>query len=897
MKRMRHAAFACLALLPLLVPPAALAAPSPSVRFAPLVTRADSLVSARQVPAAERFLDSLVTAARARGDRELEMVAVVRRAGSWLYTRGPDPAMAEAERGIVLARALRDTGAWTRSLMVVQYAAFDAERFREGEAAARRMIALAHRRGDLEAEAVGAIGLGYVALQARANARAVTHYRRAIAVAKAAKTVRHELRARVGLARALFGLGRLDEARSELRTVVALAQQTKDLQAESEAWNNLGAYEQQEGDPTLAPRYYERSLQVRRRAGLRTSSGVSNLALTQLNLGRYSDAAATLMADLPSLLRNGTLSDRLVHARTLGEVRLSQRRYAEADSLLDWAWTTADSMNSPQQAIPASESRFRQLLVEDDPQRILDFGTRLFARYESSMSIAEHIPIVVGMSRARLMQNRPDLALQTLRPYFAAAETSRTITSTRRADLELGISWVYQSVDPAKALQHLNRAVQLWENARDAVRLPEYREATSLPSEFVVAASVLWFDSIKEGTPRMRATRAFEAMQRFKGRTLLERGAAARGIERPNAVWSFSLISLQRSGLRPGEVLLDYHLGRETGVLFVVTTRSLTAHRLPGNDSLATLVSRFRDLQRDPRSSPVLREAAGRELSRRLLGPAGAELAAGTRVLVSPAASLGSVPYAVLTGPSGVPLAQTHELVNVPSATWLMGERRRPALLKPRLAVVGRTTDDRDRELVGVGEETRWLERQFNRVAARVHSGDRTLDQVLEVMRQGQVLHVASHAQASPENPWDSALLLGQGHDEGAWLTAERIARERLPARLAVIAGCNSDVGSPMLSENVNGLSSAFLAAGASAVVATLWAVDDRVAQRWTESFYSELARGRTVGEAARVAQAMLRADPATAHPAHWAAFVTVGDPTLHVPLAPRASLFPGLLR
>lgn len=887
----------CLLALPALLLAGSARAVPPSVRLMGVSLHADSLVMARQVPAAERYLDSLVTVARARGDRELEMVAVLRRGSSWLYTRGAATATAEVERGIVLARALRDTGAWCRGLMVVQYAAFDAGQIKAGEAAARKIITLARPRADRESEAVGSIGLGYAALQNRAYARAVTQYRRAIVSAQAAGIVRHELRARVGLARAQFGLARLDEARSELRTVVALAQQTKDVQSEADAWNNLGAYEQQRGDPTLAPRYYERSLVVRRRAGLRTSGIVSNLALTQLQLGRFADAATTLLADLPSLLRTGTPSERLLHARTLGEVRISQRRYAEADSLLSWAWRSADSLGSAQEAVPAADSYFRLLLVGGTPAPILNFGTRLLERYESRMNMNERVTVVVGLARARLVQGRPDAALQLLRPYQAAADTAKTLTPPTRADLQLAIANAYQPTDPAKALTWLGRGVQTWENARGSLRSPLHREAQALPSEFATTTAELWLTQVRTGTAQQRTIRAFEAMQRFKGRTLLERGAAVRGLERSAGSWSFSLAALQRSGLRPEEVFLDYQIGRASGYVFVVTTRSIGVHAVPGDDSLRLLVSRFRDLQRDPRSSASLREAAGRELSRRLLGPASREIASASRVLVSPMATLGSVPFAVLTGPAGAPLGQTHELVNVPSAAWLIDERRRPGPSTARLAVVGRTTDDHARTLEGVAGETRWLERQFERVVSRVHPGDRTLADVLEVMRQGQVLHVASHATANAENPWDSAMLLGRGDDESAWLTAERIALERLPARLCVIAGCNSDVRSPMMTENANGLSSAFLAAGASTVVATLWAVDDRVTEKWTQAFYSELGRGHTVGEAARSAQAALRADPATAHPAYWAAFVTVGDPTLRPRLVPRPSLLPGVLR
>ncbi|MEO5988309.1 MAG: CHAT domain-containing protein, partial [Candidatus Eisenbacteria bacterium] len=708
---------------------------APSVRFAGVISRADSLVTMRRVPAAERYLDSLVIAARANGDRELEMVAVLRRAGSWLFTRNAAVAKAEAERGIVMARAVRDTGAWCRGLMVVQYAAFDAQEPREGESAARRLIGLSRHRGDREAEAVGHIGLGYGALQNQAFAHSAVEYRRAIALAQAAKVARHELRARVGLARAMNGLGRLDDARSENRNAIALAQRMKDGLAEADAWNNLGACEQRLGDPSLSPRFYERSVQLRRRMGAGTSNSVSNLALTQLQLGRYADAAATLMADRPSLGRSGTVSEGLLHARILGEVRLSQRRYAEAESLFTWCWLTADSLGSAEEAIPAGIGMLRYLSIQAEPARTVEFASRLLARYDSRLTFNDRMAIVPPLAQARLLLGQRTVAVQLLRPVAAEAETARSVVFPRRAELELVLAEALREREPDDALAHLARAARDWEAGRQALRTPEHREAQSIPSQLATLTSRVWLEGVRKGTPATRTVHAFEAVQRYKGRTLLERGSAVRGIERARDTWGFSLAAFQRSGLRPGEVLLDYSLERDYGYLFVVTPHRLAVHAMPGNDSLGVWVSRFRDIQRDPRSSVSLRDAATRELSRRLLGPAAGELGASTRVLVSPSASLGSVPFAVLTGPSGAPLEQTHELVNVPSAAWLFEERRRAAPVMPRLAVVGRTTDDRGRALEGVAGETRWLGRQFDQVATCVHAGDRPLDQVLDVMR------------------------------------------------------------------------------------------------------------------------------------------------------------------
>ena len=87
------------------------------------------------------------------------------------------------------------------------------------------------------------------------------------------------------------------------------------------------------------------------------------------------------------------------------------------------------------------------------------------------------------------------------------------------------------------------------------------------------------------------------------------------------------------------------------------------------------------------------------------------------------------------------------------------------------------------------------------------------------------------------------------------------------------------------------GLGRAFLFAGATSVVATLWRVADRVALREMELFHRQLRRGIPTAEALRRAQVStlgeLRAGklkladgtPIAATPALWAAFVVAGDP------------------
>jgi CHAT domain-containing protein len=79
--------------------------------------------------------------------------------------------------------------------------------------------------------------------------------------------------------------------------------------------------------------------------------------------------------------------------------------------------------------------------------------------------------------------------------------------------------------------------------------------------------------------------------------------------------------------------------------------------------------------------------------------------------------------------------------------------------------------------------------------------------------------------------------------------------------------------------EGMPNLAAAWLTAGARAVIATLWRVDDRVTAELVEDFYAALASGRTVAEALAAAQRQVRDEPGHAAPRYWAGFVLLGDP------------------
>jgi len=106
-----------------------------------------------------------------------------------------------------------------------------------------------------------------------------------------------------------------------------------------------------------------------------------------------------------------------------------------------------------------------------------------------------------------------------------------------------------------------------------------------------------------------------------------------------------------------------------------------------------------------------------------------------------------------------------------------------------------------------------------------------------------------------------------------------------------VLSACASAGGAVLAGEGLQGLSSAFLAAGVPTLVATLWPVDDLATARLMERFYDRLADGATVGQALREARAeSARQGEALAD---WSAFVVVGDPDRRLALAGHRRLPP----
>jgi CHAT domain-containing protein len=145
------------------------------------------------------------------------------------------------------------------------------------------------------------------------------------------------------------------------------------------------------------------------------------------------------------------------------------------------------------------------------------------------------------------------------------------------------------------------------------------------------------------------------------------------------------------------------------------------------------------------------------------------------------------------------------------------------------------------------------------------------------------VIHFATHGSFNKKNPLFSGLELQPDAKNDGRLQVYEIVGLHLRAQLVTLSACETALGSGYFDEipagdEFVGLTRAFLSAGTSAVVASLWEVNDSSTAQLMRSFYRHVSR-QSPSESFAIAQrAMLHGDTAHRHPYYWAAFVVVGN-------------------
>lgn len=335
-------------------------------------------------------------------------------------------------------------------------------------------------------------------------------------------------------------------------------------------------------------------------------------------------------------------------------------------------------------------------------------------------------------------------------------------------------------------------------------------------------------------------------------------------------------IASQAVGLRPGQALLQWHRSGDRVVACVVDARSVRHHAwtVPDLDErlrgLRFQLDVFRHgAQRLAAHAALLKarvQQQARALHDVLWAPVRPWLEDAVELVIVPHRELHYVPFAALHDGSSW-LVQHHALRYAASAEAALAALQaapQPDAMGQApvvLAAGGAALPHAALELEGVAEA--WS-RQGAPLPATHASATR--DHWLAHAPRASMLHLACHGQFRADNPAFSHLQL---HD--APLTLEEIAQGRLQADLVVLSACDSGVSRIRPGNELLGLVRAFGLAGARAVIASHWPVDDAATAGLMVELHRRLAAGHPPSLALSHAQRAAAAQGA--HPFAWAAF------------------------
>jgi len=363
--------------------------------------------------------------------------------------------------------------------------------------------------------------------------------------------------------------------------------------------------------------------------------------------------------------------------------------------------------------------------------------------------------------------------------------------------------------------------------------------------------------------------------------------------------------------LSPNVALLEYFLGEETRLVFVVTREKVLAVSLAASpEMLFSTIQRFRD-EAVEGISPLRSgsEDCDRTLSALydiLIHPVEKEISHVEHLVIVPHGILHYLPFQALRATrEGKPryLVESYAVSYLPSASVLKYARTKNKENRKNIFAAGNPTTEL-LPLPAAEKEAREVSALFE--DKLVLTGERAT----ETLVKGESPHydvvlLSTHGEMLHEDPLRSNLRFVPAAGNDGRLTVDEIFDMNIKANLVTLSACETALargkggGFPQ-GDDLVGLSRAFIHAGTPSTVASLWKVADESTVTLMQAFYRNL-QSMSKAEALRQAQLELMgfripytaqrgivttklagSEPGTpvdcSHPFFWAPFILVGD-------------------
>jgi CHAT domain-containing protein/tetratricopeptide (TPR) repeat protein len=844
--------------------------------------------------------DQALLLARQSGDQALERRALIGKARYQIFRIGQyQQGLVTAQQAAEIPASAGDTGQQALAWKTLASAQAFVNHYGEAKAAYMRALDLYRAGGDLYWQGVVWGNMASIYRETGETAQALQAAQSALELAR-------KLSDDYGVAFTQATLGEIHQAGGEYQDALTAYSQSLDTahriaygQVEGEVWTDLGELYTQLNDWDQAQHAYETALPILKSDG----DGINEIGV----LGHLGELA--WHAGQPLAARDYF---------TQGLARAREQKLVREETFLEVGLarlcTRLPCAEDPQQMLRRTLASARGIGQLDGAAAVLELEGDLFAaRHQPVQAMAAYAE---AGSLWQQIPNKGELAMVQAR--IAALDLQAGRLEDARRQMESGLDAIETS-----------RAQIAFANLRTSY-------FSSKHGYYDLAVEILM--RLEQQHPGQGyAEQAWSVAERARARTLedaLQRGERDGGSM--GSQKTVSIPSLSHRVLDDHTALLEYWTGGEQSYLWAITSSGMHAFTLPAGAVLTRAVHAyqqsmlardttvagedFEDRQRRIALADQLLHRRSLQLAHLLL-PAKFE-AKVDRLILVPDGDLLSLPFAALEWPTGgTPqyLIQHYDLVYEPSAATAMTLLSRAHTAPPgeRIAIfadpVYSNADDRVRDAHLARQPLADAEPALRRASltelahlprlpgsrkeamaiAAIAGADNTSlymgfdanSSLLGTIDWSpySVVHFATHAVVDTDHPEFSAIVLSTVKQDGSPVSGvvglPQIYQWNMPVSLVTLSGCQTAGGHLVPGEGIDGLSRAFLYAGAHSVMGTLWNAEDSSASELMQGFYTRYLHDHlSAPSALRAAQLALVSRGPYRAPWYWAGFILEGD-------------------
>ena len=748
----------------------------------------------------------------------------------------------------------------------------------------------------------GNLGLGYTGL-GRIDT-ALQHFDQALKLAEQAGMKQEQGMWLRGKANAQIKAGRYDIGLESHRAALEIYAQVEARPLLLEALHDMGQVHLALGDPATAEQYFQRAIELARKIDFSRGISINLLALGDLQYHhqRLEEAAALYAQVLQRTIKTGEQGLKDDALLRLALVHLDQQDFDDA------AGETVQALEIAR-AIGARPIEAEALLMLAELDRVQGKTDSALDRYAAAEALSSTLgdpdllwQIEYGRALALVQEGRKQAAVAALLQAVGHIESVRNRLREKRfragylqdkhqvyielVRLQLGMGRKGEAFSTAERLR-----------AWSYVEQSDRGEAVSWSEEQRLAETELrervrqLQRILEEENKRIQTDRRQLAIDTFSQELMLAEQTYQAFLDDVEGQISDGFIPGTpvdqihvRRGLQASEALIEYVVGPDDIMIFVLTAENLQVTSTPlRRTDLRARLELLRDLLQQRDNDRWQKPATA--LSRSLLEPV---LKAGwldgvEHLYLVPHGMLNYLPFALLPVEAAEgqrPVIESYTLAHLPSASSLANRISKNDRTRSVLAVAPAKS-----QLRHASEEARSIVQLF-RPHAELLAGEHATESVFrDVASNYQILHLATHGYFNKFNPMLSGLELEPDKTNDGMLEVHEILDLKLDSDLVTLSACQTGMGSGFFAEipagdDFVGLTRAFLQAGSGSVLATLWEVDDRSTVDLMVEFYQRLEEpGAKYDKAVALANAQRtqRSSDKYEHPYYWAPFILVG--------------------